>query len=51
METTDLLAIMAAVIYSAESAGNREADMKAAVTKAGDILKEVKEQEQAKKIG
>jgi hypothetical protein len=42
MKRTGLLAIMAAIIYSGENASNRSADVKGAVAKARDILKEVK---------
>jgi hypothetical protein len=45
MEKTELLAIMAAVIYSAESASDRKADVKSAIDKAVEIFKEVKEAE------
>ena len=41
MKRTGLLAIMAAIIYSGENASSR-ADVKGAVAKARDILKEVK---------
>jgi hypothetical protein len=51
MERTELLAIMAAIIYSAENASSRKADVNAAVVKAGEIFQEVKELEQKKKIG
>jgi hypothetical protein len=42
MKRTALLAIMAAIIYSGENATSRSADVKGAVAKARDILKEVK---------
>jgi hypothetical protein len=42
MKRTALLAIMAAIIYSGENATSRTADMKGAVAKTRDILKEVK---------
>lgn len=50
MGKTELLAIMAAIVYSAESAGSRKADVSASVAKAGEILKQVEELVQAKKI-
>jgi hypothetical protein len=45
MEKTELLAIMAAVIYSAESTSDQKANIKSAVEKAVEIFKEVKEVE------
>ena len=50
MEQTELLAIMAAIIYSAESSSSRKADIQAAVEKAREILHLVKDLVQAKKI-
>ncbi len=47
----ELLAIMAAIIYSAENASSRKAEVKAAVVKAGEIFQEVKELVQKQKIG
>jgi len=49
MDRTDLLAIMTAIIYSAESASSKE-EVKSAVVRAGEILQEVREFVQAKKI-
>ena len=42
MKRTELLAIMAAIIYRGENASSRTADVKGAVAKARDVLKEVK---------